>query len=121
MQLEFRKFVPWMALGGSIVLSSFAQVSLKHGLNMRKNNTSSSVTIFAPWLFAWFIAFGVATYLWIIALRNLDLSYAYPLLALGYVVVTALAATFLNENVSRTQWIAVVIIAAGAAFVAGSV
>ena len=121
MQLESRALAPWFALGGSIVLSSCAQISLKHGLNMQKTKTPSSAARFSPWLLAWLIAFAVATYLWIVALKGLDLSYAYPLLALGYVLVTALAAAFLHEKVSRTQWIAVAIIATGAAFVAGSV
>jgi undecaprenyl phosphate-alpha-L-ara4N flippase subunit ArnE len=121
MQLESQHLTSWLALGGSIVLGSCAQIALKHGLNRQKGNTAIVKAMFNPWLLGWLVGFAAATYLWIIALKGLDLSYAYPLLALGYVIVTALAAAFLHEKVSRTQWIAVAIIATGAAFVAGSV
>jgi undecaprenyl phosphate-alpha-L-ara4N flippase subunit ArnE len=58
---------------------------------------------------------------WIIALRHLDISIAYPLMSLGYVAVTALAMVLLGEKVSKLRWIAVGLITCGAAMVAGSV
>jgi undecaprenyl phosphate-alpha-L-ara4N flippase subunit ArnE len=120
MQLATPSSLPWIALGGSIVTSSCAQISLKRAMNCRQVKTSFAASLLSPWLMAWLVGFAAATYLWIVALKVLDLSYAYPLLGLGYVIVTAMAALFLNEKVSRVHWIAVGIIALGAACVAGS-
>jgi hypothetical protein len=38
MQLESQHLTSWLALGGSIVLGSCAQIALKHGLNKQKGN-----------------------------------------------------------------------------------
>jgi undecaprenyl phosphate-alpha-L-ara4N flippase subunit ArnE len=121
MQIDGHNSLSWTALGGSIVLGSCAQISLKLAFNTRSANRSLLALATSPWLIAWLIGFAGATYLWIFALRVLDLSYAYPLLGLGYVIVTALAALFLGEKVSSTHWFAVAIITLGAACVAGSV
>ncbi len=110
----------WLALSGSIVLGSCAQIALKHGANTRRPGASLARTALSPWVLLWAASFTVATALWIVALSHLDISYAYPLLGLGYVLVTALAAWLLRERVSRLHWLAVGIIAIGAACVARS-
>ena len=111
----------WIALAGSILLSSFAQIALKRGMNGRRAATGVWSVARSPWVMAWGMSFFVATVLWIVALRSLDLSYAYPLLGSGYVVVTAMAAIFLRERVTRVHWLAVGIIAVGVACIARSV
>ena len=111
----------WSALAGSILLSSFAQIALKRGMNTRRPAAALWRVAVSPWVLSWGVCFLVATALWIIALHSLDLSYAYPLLGSGYVVVTALAAVFLRERVSRLHWLAVMIIAVGVACIARSV
>lgn len=112
----------WIALGGSIVISAAAQIALKHGANLAQSKAGGRVRgAAAGWTLVWALSFAAATLLWILALRRLDISYAYPLLGLGYVLVTAMAAALLGERVSRLHWAAVLTIAAGAACVAGSV
>ncbi len=113
-------FSSWVALFGSIVLGSCAQIALKHGANTRRPGEGLARAVLSPWVLLWAANFSVATVLWIIALSHLDISYAYPLLGLGYVLVTALAAWLLREHVSRLHWLAVGIIALGAACVARS-
>ncbi len=111
---------PLIELAGSIVLGAGAQIALKHGANLRRPGTGGLRAALSPWVLAWAVCFAIATALWILALRRLDISYAYPLLGLGYVLVTALAALLLGERVSRLHWLAVFIIATGAVCVARS-
>lgn len=111
----------WFALAGSILLSSFAQIALKRGMNTRLPASGLWRVAASPWVMAWALCFAAATVLWIIALRSLDLSYAYPMLGSGYVLVTAMAAVVLRERVSSVHWVAVVIIAIGVACIARSV
>jgi len=113
-------FVPWAALAGSIILGACAQVALKYAVTISPPRVNPVTGRFIGLLF-WFSSFTAATYLWIIALARLDLSYAYPLLGFGYVLVTGMACILLHEKVSRSHWFAVLVIAAGAACIAGSV
>ncbi|WP_263408493.1 SMR family transporter [Terriglobus tenax] len=111
----------WGALAASIALGSFAQITLKHTTNTMARSQHTARLAAAPWLGLWTVLFGTATLCWILALRQLDISYAYPMLSLGYVLVTALAAMLLGEHVSRPRWMAIGLITCGAALVAGSI
>jgi undecaprenyl phosphate-alpha-L-ara4N flippase subunit ArnE len=112
--------IPWLSLVGSIVIGAGAQVSLKYGTNSRKNVTGTLSRYLSPWVGLWAAGFVAATLLWLIALAYLDLSYAYPMLGLSYVLVTGMAAFILKEPISRLHWIAVLMIGAGAACIARS-
>jgi len=100
-------------------MGSFAQITLKHTTNRLAGAAERSRAL--PWLVLWGSLFVGAMIFWIIALRRLDISVAYPLMSLGYVAVTGLAAVLLGERVSSLRWIAVGLITCGAAMVAGSV
>lgn len=103
-----------LPLSGSVVLSALAQISLRHGASMSKDVRSPRAW---PWFALWGSCFAVATVLWIMALRRADISYAYPLLGSGYVLVTVLARWILRERVTALRWIAVLIITAGVVMV----
>ena len=109
----------WGSLAVSIAMGSFAQITLKHTTNRLSVIEQRYRAV--PWLLLWGLQFAGAMLFWIIALRRLDISIAYPLMSLGYVVVTGLAAILLREHVTKWRWIAVGLITCGAAMVAGSV
>jgi undecaprenyl phosphate-alpha-L-ara4N flippase subunit ArnE len=62
----------------------------------------------------------VAMMLWLAGLSKLDLSYAYPLVSVGYVLVTFLSAVLFHEEVNAQRWLAVAVISSGVVLVAGS-
>jgi undecaprenyl phosphate-alpha-L-ara4N flippase subunit ArnE len=111
---------PWAALSSSIFLGAIGQISLKHGVTVRKSHPSGSSSMLTPWIAGWGVSFALATVLWIVALKSIELSRAYPLLGLSYPLVTAMAALLLGERVSRAHWLAVGLITAGALCVARS-
>jgi len=111
---------PWAALSSSIFLGAVGQISLKHGVTTGGSRASRWSTLFTPWILGWAICFGLATVLWIVALKHIELSFAYPLLGLSYPLVTAMAALLLGERISRAHWLAVGLITAGALCVARS-
>jgi multidrug transporter EmrE-like cation transporter len=53
-----------------------------------------------PWLWAALILYGTATLLWIIILQNVQLSLAYPFVALGFVLVPLASWLFYSETLS---------------------
>lgn len=60
-----------------------------------------------------FLVTIVVALLWIYCLSKVQLSIAYPFMALSYVLVVVMSAFLLNENVSITRWIGVIVICIG--------
>jgi len=51
--------------------------------------------------------------IWLIVLSKLDLSYAYPILALSYCLVPVISHYLFGEQVSPMRWIGIAIICVG--------
>ncbi len=66
-----------------------------------------------PFVIAGVGAYGISSIFWLILLSRVELSYAYPALSLGYVLITLVSALALNEQVSPLRWTAVVVICLG--------
>jgi drug/metabolite transporter (DMT)-like permease len=119
---------PKLMIWASVVLSALAQIFLKQGLShlqgtigANKNLRSLGLGVIRQ-VFVWFwgVCFAVATVLWLLGLQKLQLSYAYPLVAAGYVLVSILSAIFFHEGVDRNRWAAVAVISLGVMLIAGS-
>lgn len=71
-----------------------------------KNMPSSFVVsewiafVFAPLTLSVFALYGIATFLWIYVLKLYPLSTAYPMMALGFLIVPICAHFLFNENLS---------------------
>jgi len=115
---------PTVALWTSIVLGACAQVFLKRGVSPQNPSSkpgtppSGFALLFSPWVLAWGACFVVATGLWLVSLSRMEISYAFPLLSLGYPVVAILSMMFLKERVTPARWIAILIITIGVAIIA---
>ncbi len=113
----------------SVVLSAVAQVFLKHGLN-RIARRSDGASLLPPllllaalgeiWVWLWGLSFVVATGLWLLGVQRLDLSYAFPLLSIGYILVNLLSTLVFRERVDGMRWAAVAIISVGVTLIAAS-
>ncbi|MCB0114435.1 MAG: multidrug resistance protein [Caldilineaceae bacterium] len=76
--------------------------------------TSSLMRAFLnPFVIGGVAAYGLSSIFWLILLSRVELSYAYPALALGYVLVTLVGAWILGEDVSNLRWVAVAVICVG--------
>jgi drug/metabolite transporter (DMT)-like permease len=91
------------------VLEGIAQVLLKQSalIVARKH----------IWITFGFIFFILEAVLYTDALRYLDVSTAFPIGSLSFVVVTVLSQWFLGEKVTASRWIGIVLICAGTALV----
>ncbi len=101
---------PLIALSGGVVLNSIAQISLRYGTAEPKNRPNA---VRRFWISMWALCFALATLLWLIALNNTAISYAYPMLGAGYVLVTLLAKSLLHEKISALRWVSILLISAG--------
>jgi drug/metabolite transporter (DMT)-like permease len=118
---------PTIMIWASVVLSALAQICLKYGLNRRTHSEHGSgiagivlSVAVQPFVWCWAFCFVAATGLWLMGLQKLQLSYAYPLVSFGYVLVNILSAFLFHERVDSNRWLAVVAICIGVGLIAGS-
>lgn len=107
----------------SVVLGAFGQISMKKGLKNKpiQINELASMkffdTVFEPNVFLGALLYIAATLIWFVVLSNAELSYAYPLIGLGYIVTTVFAFLYLGENVTLIRWVGIILIVIGAVLV----
>lgn len=107
----------------AIMLGAAGQIALKTGLNQLGAKPSPVVvlkSIFTPMIFAGFACYGLSSILYLLALSRLELSYAYPMVALSYVVVTFLSWRLLGEPVPVIRAAGLAVICLGVILVASS-
>ena len=104
----------------SVLLNALAQILLKAGMKNfsnidLKNNVIQTFISIAinPYIICGFISYGISILLWLWVLSKVDVSYAYPFQALGYIVVTILAWLIFQENINLTRIIALIFITLG--------
>lgn len=105
----------------AILLGATGQIALKTGLNLLGEKPSPLVvlrSILTPYVFLGFVCYGLSSLLYLIAISRLDLTYAYPMVALSYVIVTFLSWRYLGETVPALRVGGLAIICVGVLVVA---
>ena len=64
--------------------------------------------------------YGIGFIIWAVVLSRLQLSFAYPLLAIGYLVNPLAAMVFFDEQIPPMRWIGIVVIMVGIVLVGRS-
>jgi multidrug transporter EmrE-like cation transporter len=64
--------------------------------------------------------YGLSAFLWLVVLSRLDLSYAYPFLALNLVLITLVSWIVLGEMIPTLRWLGLGLICLGVVVVARS-
>jgi len=70
-----------------------------------------------PRLWLGLFLFGVSALFWLVVLSRVDLSIAYPMVGISYILIVLFARVFLNEDVPSLRWIGVVVVALGIAII----
>ena len=113
----------------SVVIGLAGQMCLKLGMNQLGTLDLSGLGAIAPTLLRMFttplVVVGLACYavsavFWLVVLSREDLSFAYPLLAMMYVLVPLASKYVLHETVPARRWIGVVIVVVGVIFVSAT-
>lgn len=112
----------YVLLAATVLLISLGQILLKLGAEGLKGGASCSVTVLGFCL-TWHLMVGVviyalATVTWILTLREMPLSIAYPVVSLSYVVVALLSVTFLGEQLSWMYGLGLLLIMGGVSLIA---
>jgi multidrug transporter EmrE-like cation transporter len=83
--------VPLLLLLLAIGLGAVAQICLKLGVRQLGEHPPALQVLASivsnRWVFLGFFSYGASSLFYIVAISRLDVSYAYPMIALGYVIV----------------------------------
>jgi len=110
----------------SVLLGSFAQIFLRKGMLEigeigLKEILSKKVfgIIFQKYVFLGIVLFTVNTFVWLILLskKEAEISFVFPLLALGYIVTAILAKIFFNEELTLFRISGIILIVLGASLI----
>lgn len=114
----------WLLFG--VFLNACAQLLLKAGAQNLSDMTLSWETLFSisfqtisnPFIISGILLYIISVIVWIGVLSRVEVSMAYPMISLGYVINAIAAYYLLNENLTTTRISGICIILIGVFLVA---
>lgn len=102
----------------SVVLGAVGQYFFKIGVDQIKLASGNILLtgIKNPAIWTGLFSYGMSVLLWFYVLSQMELSKAYPLVSLGYVITLFLGYFFLNEPITLTKSIGILLIMTGVFF-----
>ena len=112
----------------SVILGVGGQLSLKHGVGIASAHPSTRIvhSLDARSILTFlqgaatnkFVIFGFLLYLvsaasWLIILSRVDLSFAYPMISIGYIVIVVLSKYMFDEPVTTMRIAGTLLVCAG--------
>ena len=110
----------------SISLAIVGQLMMKQGMMMFGQFPVSKLLvnllpiIFQPFVFIGLICFCVSSMFWLTVLSRIDLSLAYPMVSVAYIVTAIFAYFVFKENITLIRWIGILTICLGVFLVSRS-
>ena len=114
------KALPLILAG--VLLNAAAQICLKKGLvHGMSFELQALLKLFQqPWILAGLACYAVSVVVWLRALSLVEVNYAYPFLALGFLANALMAKAWLGEIIPPIRWLSLAIIVVGVALQAWS-
>ncbi len=117
----------WWLIALSLSASLAGQTVIKLGVSQPKAAQAATgvpsliaMIIQSPLVLLGLACYGIGALAWIAVLSRLDLSYAYPFLALNFVLITLVASLFLGESIPTLRWLGITVICVGILLIARS-
>lgn len=113
------RYLPLILLG--VLLNAFAQIALKQGMRTighfafsLENILPVGTRVFLnPFVLAGLLAYVVSVLVWLMALSRVEVSYAYPLLSVGYIVAALAGQILFHEALTPVRWAGILVICLG--------
>ena len=113
------RYLPLIVFG--VMLNAAAQLALKQGMRkigyfdfqLESSGRVLLAVIGSPYILAGLACYAVSVVVWLLVLSRVDVSYAYPLLSIGYIVTAFAGWHFFNESISLTRWTGIIVICMG--------
>jgi multidrug transporter EmrE-like cation transporter len=122
------KLVDFLLVLTGVLLNAAAQLLLKAGANsvgpigagLASLRQAGMALALHPGILGGLACYAVSVVVWIVALSRVEVSVAYPMLSIGYVVNALLAWWLFNESLNPQRWIGIGVIIIGVVLVARS-
>lgn len=113
------RYLPLIIFG--VMLNAAAQLALKQGMRtigyfeFRLANVNQIFWAVAtsPYVIAGLCCYVISVGVWLLVLSRVEVSFAYPLLSLGYIVTAVAGWRFFNESMDLTRWSGIMVICIG--------
>jgi multidrug transporter EmrE-like cation transporter len=122
------KYVVLILILLDVFLNVTGQLSLKYGMT-RIGNFSLSLSTLPPvflkaasnlYVLFGLLCYGLGFMVWLVVLSKAEVSYAYPLISMGYVFTAILARTLFGEAVGATRLAGICVTCLGVFLIARS-
>jgi multidrug transporter EmrE-like cation transporter len=110
----------------SIGLAIAGQLFMKQGMMMvgkfpiTELFTRFFAIVFQPYVFIGIFLYALSSVFWLVVLSRIELSLAYPIVSIAYVVVALFSFFVFKENVSFIRWVGIMTIILGVFLVSRS-
>jgi drug/metabolite transporter (DMT)-like permease len=118
----------WVLSG--VLLNAVAQLLLKAGASSAGHISLAAGSpalwriatglVQHPAILGGLVCYAISVLLWIVALSRVEVSIAYPMLSIGYVVNALLAWWLFGEDVNAQRWLGIGVIVIGVVLVSRS-
>ena len=113
------KYLPLILAG--VLLNALAQLTLKQGMRSIGHFSFSMESLLKmvftiglnPFVLAGLGCYVVSVVIWLLVLSRVEVSYAYPLLSVGYIVTALAGWQLFDEAMDFTRWSGIAIICCG--------
>lgn len=119
--MNFATTFPWLMVAATILLTSYGQLVIKWQSNIFIPVTEGLLgrlptviqLLLQPWIISAFIAAFAASLCWMLAVSRLELSKAYPFMALNFLLVCIIAIPMFGETVTAAKAIGLTTVIVG--------
>ncbi len=113
------KYLPLILTG--VLLNAAAQLLLKQGMRVIGHFDFKAANIVdisfktatSPFILGGLLCYVISVVVWLLVLSRVEVSFAYPLLSVGYIVTALAGFFFFQENVNLTRWLGIFVICGG--------
>lgn len=110
--------MPWLLVAATVVLTVYGQIVLKWQVGLRPHGQADQIVdlhqlLMRPWVVSAFVAAFAASLCWMLAISRLELSRAYPFMALNFVLVSVIAVPLFGESFGWGKAIGLLLVVAG--------
>ncbi|MBU7319741.1 EamA family transporter [Paenibacillus oleatilyticus] len=104
----------------SVSIGAVGQILLKFGATRSNFDSQNFMAFLNVYNVLGLLFYGLSALLWMIILRKVELSYAYPLVSLGYILVFFASYFLFHESISFMRIVGLVVVLVGIVIVAKS-
>ncbi|KAB7629949.1 EamA family transporter [Stenotrophomonas rhizophila] len=115
------KVFPWLMVGMTILLTSYGQLVIKWQASIFEPADAGILAklpnvlqlLLQPWVISAFVSAFAASLCWMLAVSRLELSKAYPFMALNFLLVCILAIPIFGESLTLAKGVGLVTVIIG--------